>query len=140
MKMEKVDQELEAIRMKKANKLMTQESMPTSIVKLYSVDEYKNLIEQYPEKVIVIDFTAVWCGPCQFYGPIFERVQSEYYEDFIFAKVDVDENQALAMQYQITGVPTTLFVKNGDVINKGVGAMNYDMLKKYLDSLKSSNN
>jgi thioredoxin len=138
--MEEVDQELEALRLNKAEKLMGQETMPTEIVKLHTAEEYKKLIEKYPKKIIVIDFTAVWCGPCRFYAPIFEKVQSEFHEDFIFAKVDVDENQALAMQYQITGVPTTLFVKNGNVLNKGVGAMNYEMLKKYLETIKPLSN
>ena len=136
--MEEIDQQLEAIRMKKAGKLMNQESLPTSIIKLHTNEEYKKLIEQYPDKIMVIDFTAIWCGPCRIYAPIFEKIQSEFHKDFIFAKVDVDENQALAMQYQITGVPTTLFVKNGNVLNKGVGAMNYDMLKQYLESLRAN--
>lgn len=138
--MEEVDQELEALRMKKAGKLMNQELMPIVIVKLHTAEEYKKLIEKYPEKIMVIDFTAVWCGPCRIYAPIFEKIYGEFHEDFIFAKVDVDENQALAMQYQITGVPTTLFVKNGNVLNKGVGAMNYEMLKQYLETIKPLSN
>ena len=140
MTMEEADHELKALRLNKVEKLMNQGSMPTSIVKLHTAEEYKKLIEQYPNKIMVIDFTAVWCGPCRFYAPIFEKVQNEFHKDFIFAKVDVDENQALAMQYQITGVPTTLFVKNGNVLNKGVGAMNYEMLKKYLETIKPLSN
>jgi thioredoxin 1 len=138
MKMEQADQELEALRLKKAGKLMNQVLLPASIVKLHTAEEYKNLTEKYPETIIVIDFTAVWCGPCKIYAPIFERLQSEYYKDFIFAKVDVDENRTTAMQYQISGVPTTLFVKKGNEINRGVGALNYDMLKQYLEELKTS--
>jgi len=134
--MEKADHELDTIRLKKANNMMNKTEMPTSIVKLHTYQEYEKLLAAYPEKVILIDFTAVWCGPCKFYAPIFEKVQKEYSNDFVFAKVDVDENHQVAMQYQITGVPTTLFIRNGKVIQQAVGALNYDMLKNYLDSLK----
>lgn len=135
--MEKSDNELETIRLKKTNELMNQTAMPASIVKLHTYDEYENLVAKYPGKVIIIDFTAVWCGPCKFYSPIFEKLQGEYSNDFIFAKVDVDENRQLAMQYQITGVPTTLFIKDGKVFQQAVGALSYDMLKDYLESIKS---
>ena len=135
--MEKVDPELETIRLKKANGMINKTVMPSSIVKLHTYEEFENLLASYPEKVILIDFTAVWCGPCKFYAPVFEKVQKEYSNDFVFAKVDVDENRQVAMQYQITGVPTTLFIRNGKVIQQAVGALNYDMLKNYLESLKT---
>jgi thioredoxin len=135
--MEKADPELETIRLKKANEMINKTGMPSSIVKLHTYQDYEKILADYPEKVILIDFTAVWCGPCKFYGPIFEKVQKEYSNDFIFAKVDVDENRQVAMQHQITGVPTTLFIKNGKVIQQAVGALNYDMLKNYLESFKS---
>ena len=137
MIMEETDDKLDALRMKKATRLMNQKSLPTSIVKLHTAEEYDKLLKDYPNTVIVIDFTAVWCGPCRFYAPIFKKIQGEYSNDFIFAKVDVDENSAVAMRYQITGVPTTLFIKNDQILSKGVGAMNYDMLKQYLESLKT---
>ena len=94
---------------------------------------------EYPNKVILIDFTAVWCGPCKFYGPILEKVQGEFSKYFIFAKVDVDENRQVAMKYQISGVPTTLFIRKGQVLNKVVGAMNYNNLKVFLEKLKDYN-
>ena len=135
--MEELDEKLERIRRQKAERLISQLSLPTSIVKLHTMEDYKTLLTQYQDQIIIIDFTAVWCGPCKIYGPIFEKLQNEYKDHFIFAKVDVDENRALAMQYQITGVPTTLFIKNGEILNRGVGAMNYNALKEYLESLKS---
>ena len=135
--MEKTDHELETIRLKKASDLVNQPTMPTSIVKLHTYGDFEKLLAQYPDKVILIDFTAVWCGPCRFYGPIFEKVQSEYSNEFIFAKVDVDENRQVAMKYQISGVPTTLFIKNGKVFEQAVGAVSYETLKDYLESLKA---
>ncbi|MFX1395532.1 MAG: thioredoxin family protein [Promethearchaeota archaeon] len=137
--MEEIDPELEAIRMKKAENLFSEAQMPTGILKLHTQEEYDNLIREYPNKTIIIDFTAVWCGPCKFYGPIFERIAGECSKDFIFAKIDVDENVNIARQFQITGVPTTLFLRNGNVLTKAVGALNYEMLKQKLEILKSSN-
>ena len=71
-----------------------------------------------------------------FFAPIFKKLQDEFQKDYIFVKVNVDENSAIAMKYGITGIPTTLFIKNGEVINKIVGAMNYDGMKKVLEKLE----
>ncbi len=134
--MEKTDNELETIRLKKVSEMMNKISMPSSVLKLHSYEDYEKILAAFPDRIIIIDFSAVWCGPCKFYTPIFEQLQKEFKNDFIFAKVDVDENRRLAIQYQITGVPTTLFVRKGEVIQQAVGALSYDMLKNYLQSLK----
>ena len=107
--------------------------MPETIIEIHSSEEFNNLLKNYPDKIIIIDFWAVWCGPCMFFAPIFKKLHGEFRSDFIFVKVNVDENNAIAMKYGITGIPTTLFIKNNDVINQVVGAMNYEGLKKVLD-------
>jgi thioredoxin 1 len=71
-----------------------------------------------------------------FFAPIFKKLHGEYKKDFIFVKVNVDENNAIAIKYRITGIPTTLFIKNGDVVNKIVGALNYEQMKQILEKLK----
>ncbi|MFX1596594.1 MAG: thioredoxin [Promethearchaeota archaeon] len=121
--------------MKKAEALLNQQSMPKSIVELNTAEDFNNLLKNFPDKIIIIDFWAVWCGPCIFFAPIYKRLQEEFQEEFIFAKVNVDENRTPAMKYGITGIPTTLFIKNGEVLNKVVGAMNYDGMKQLLDKL-----
>ena len=134
--MQDVDKDLDMLRMKKAEALLKHQSMPESIIEIKSVDEFNKLSKDYPDKIIIIDFWAVWCGPCMFFGPIFKKLQTEFQKDFIFVKVNVDENSPLAMRYQITGIPTTLFIKNDEIVNKIVGSMNYDGMKKVLDKLR----
>jgi thioredoxin len=134
--MPEVDKKLEMLRMKKAEMLLNQEKLPEEIIEIHSPEEFNNLLNSYPNKIIIIDFWAVWCGPCMFFAPIFKKLQSEYQKDFIFVKVNVDENNSIAMRYGISGIPTTLLIKNKEIINKIVGAMDYERMKKVLEKLK----
>ncbi|MCK4779028.1 MAG: thioredoxin [Candidatus Lokiarchaeota archaeon] len=136
-RMQEVDEKLEMLRRKKAEALLKHQKMPESVIKVNSVEEFNKILKDYPDKIIIIDFWAVWCGPCMFFAPIFKKLHEEFQNDFIFLKVNVDENSSVAMKYQITGIPTTLFIKNGEVVNKIVGAMNYDGMKKVLIKLNS---
>lgn len=134
------DHELEKIRMKKAEMMMKLQEMPKEIVNIKNSDEFNKLIEDFSDRIVIIDFWAVWCGPCKIFAPIFERLQQEYAQDFIFVKVNTDENVSIAQRFGITGIPTTLFIRNKKVIHKAVGAMNYDYLKQLLDKIKPFNN
>ncbi|MFX0057346.1 MAG: thioredoxin, partial [Candidatus Heimdallarchaeota archaeon] len=91
----------------------------------------------YHDRVIIIDFWAIWCGPCLAFAPVFERLQQENSQDFIFVKVNVDENPSIAQKYRITGIPTTLFIKNEKVIHKIVGSVNYEYMQRIFQKLKS---
>jgi thioredoxin len=133
--MQEIDDELEVLREKKAEALLKHQEMPKTIIEIHSSEEFEKLLNDYPDKIIIIDFWAVWCGPCMFFAPIFKRLQGEFQKDFIFVKVNVDENNAIALKYGITGIPTTLFIKNRDVINQIVGAMDYERMKKVLETL-----
>jgi thioredoxin 1 len=131
--MEMADRELEKIKMEKARELLRELSMPKTIITLNTIQQYRELIENNPDKLIVIDFWAEWCAPCKMFAPIFEKLHQEYSTKSIFAKVNVDINQGLAQQYRITGIPTTLFVKHGNIVHKIVGATNYTKMKETLD-------
>lgn len=71
---------------------------------------------------IVLDFSATWCGPCKKIAPIIEELAGEYDGRVIVGKCDVDENDGLTSKFGIRNVPTVLFIKNGEVVDKNVGA------------------
>lgn len=83
------------------------------------------------EKPVVLDFGAVWCGPCQMIAPILEELAQER-TDLVVGKVDVDEEMDLAMMFKVVSVPTMLLIKEGKVAAKAVGYMSKEELCKTL--------
>lgn len=73
------------------------------------------------QKLVVIDFSATWCGPCKQIAPFFKEL-SEELTDVVFVKVDVDENPATAAKYSVSAMPTFLFIKGGEVVDRLMGA------------------
>ena len=71
---------------------------------------------------LVVDFSATWCGPCKKIAPIIEELAQEYDGRVVVGKCDVDDNDALTSKFGIRNVPTILFIKNGEVVDKHVGA------------------
>ena len=71
---------------------------------------------------VVVDFSATWCGPCKKIAPIIEKLAVEYQGRVNIGKCDVDDNEELTSKFGIRNVPTVIFIKNGEVVDKHVGA------------------
>lgn len=84
---------------------------------------------------VVVDFWAQWCGPCKMMLPIVGELAEEYEGRIIVGKCDVDENEDVPGEYGIMNIPTMLFFKNGQLVNKHVGATSKADLQKLFDSL-----
>ncbi len=83
-------------------------------------------------KVTMIDFWAEWCGPCRAITPIVEELAKEYNGKAIIGKLNVDENPEVTVKYGVRNIPTILFIKNGQVVDKQVGAVPKSVLEEKL--------
>jgi len=87
------------------------------------------------EVPVIVDLWAVWCGPCRMVGPIVEEIGNDYEGQAIVGKLDVDNNPEIARRYSIRNIPTILFFKNGEIVDKQVGAVPKQVLVGKLEPL-----
>lgn len=86
------------------------------------------------DKPVLVDFWAVWCGPCRMLGPIIEEVAADFEGKAIVGKVDVDNNQQVSVDYGIRNIPTVLIFKNGEVVDKIVGVAPKEVIAEKLSA------
>jgi thioredoxin 1 len=84
---------------------------------------------------VVLDFWAEWCGPCRMIAPIIEELSKDFEGKALIGKVDVDLNNEISAKYGIRNIPTILFLKNGEVVDKQVGAVQKSVLADKLNKL-----
>ncbi len=97
-------------------------------------DEFEEQVLQ-SEMPVVVDFWAPWCMPCRMVAPTLEKLAAEYDGRALIAKVNTDENTRWAIEHGVQGIPTLLFVKDGQVIDRIVGVVPADQIRQQLEHL-----
>ena len=87
------------------------------------------------DKPLVVDFWAEWCGPCRMIGPIIEELAFEYEDKVVIGKMNVDENDEVVGQFGIRNIPTILFFKQGELVDKHVGVAQKSILEEKIKAL-----
>lgn len=87
------------------------------------------------DKVTVVDFWAEWCGPCRMIGPFIEELSKEYENRVVVGKLNVDDNPQVSMKYNVRSIPTVLFFKNGELVDRQVGATSKKVLASKIEAL-----
>ena len=96
------------------------------MAKIATNTSFDGLLED--ERLVIVDFWATWCGPCRMLSPLLDEVEEEMADKIVVVKVNIDDAEEIAMRYRIMSIPTLLFFKNGEMVDRSVGAMPKNVL------------
>ena len=100
----------------------------------FTAENFENLALN-SDKPVISDFWAEWCGPCRMVGPVVEELANDYDGRAVVGKVNVDQHGDISMKYGVRNLPTILFLKGGEVVDKSVGAVPKNVLIEKLNAL-----
>jgi thioredoxin 1 len=113
-----------------AIKLQISENTMEVTITTDNFESYKN-----GDKPLVVDLWATWCGPCRMIGPIISELANDYDGKIVVGKCDVEENDDIAMEFGVRNIPTILFFKDGQLVDKFVGAASKDTIEEKFKAL-----
>lgn len=111
------------------NNIVEEKSMTGNVLEITSENFEKEVLES--EKTVLVDFYADWCGPCKMLSPIVEEVAEEE-ENIKFVKLNIDNAEDIAIQYQVMSIPTLVVIKNGEEVNRSVGLIDKEKIKELI--------
>jgi thioredoxin len=112
-------------------------NIPDGVITISSIDAFNKLVNVYRDNLIIVDFFADWCAPCQSFLPIYQKVQQLYHEKgVIFARINSDQFPEVSEQFGIKGVPSLLLIRNKKGLTRHTGALGgkelMELINKFL--------
>ncbi len=107
--------------------------MSANVSEITTAEWDKKVIES--KGLIMVDFWAPWCGPCRMVAPVVDELAEEYKGRVSFLKLNTDDNQEIAVRYQVMGIPTLIFFKDGKIVSKLVGAQSKKTFKDKIEEI-----
>ncbi|CAL9202260.1 unnamed protein product [Musa hybrid cultivar] len=110
----------------------------SAVIAIHSAGEWTQNWESHSQtnKLMVIDFSASWCGPCRFVEPAFKAMAAQY-SDAVFVKIDVDEIPEVSKQWKVQAMPTFVLVKGGQEVGRIVGAKKDELERRILEQINT---